>query len=67
MFVLVTSLVVDAGAEAAADEFVEDLVCEEDQEDEQEHQPSHHQKGECCQVQNLVTVVWLRLIDPLDL
>ena len=67
MSILILNLVVDAGAETAANEFVEDLVREEDQEDEDEHQPGQHQEREGCQVQHLVTVVWLRLILPLDL
>ena len=58
IFVLVTNLVVDAGAETAADEFVEDLVREEDQEDEEKHQPGHHQQREGGQVQHWVTVAW---------
>ena len=62
MSVLILNLVVDAGAETAADEFVKDLVREEDQEDEDEHQPGQHQERECCQVQHLVTVVWILLI-----
>ena len=56
IFVLVTNLVVDAGAETAADEFVEDLVREEDEEDEEQHQPGHHQQGEGGQVQHWVTI-----------
>ena len=67
MSILILNLVVDAGAETAADEFVEDLVGEEDQEDEDEHQPGQHQEREGCQVQHLVTVVRLKLILPLDL
>ena len=67
MSILILNLVVDAGAETAADEFVEDLVREEDQENEDEDQPGQHQERECCQVQHLVTVVWLGLLLPLDL
>ena len=59
MSILILNLVIDAGTETAANEFVEDLVCEEDQENEDEHHPGHHQERECCQVQHLVTVIRL--------
>ena len=55
------------GAQAAAQQLVEDLVREEDQEADQQHDPAHHQTGEGDQVEQLVTVVLLSRLCPLDL